>query len=110
MPVPPRTEGGQRCYGDTHLRRLSFMRNARDLGFEIAAIRALLELSQHPERPCANADSIARNHLHSIDDKIARLQVLRDGITGLLTACAKESVAECRVLERLTDELDQADR
>jgi MerR family mercuric resistance operon transcriptional regulator len=32
MPVPPRTEGGQRIYGEDHLKRLAFVRRSRELG------------------------------------------------------------------------------
>jgi len=39
MPKPPRTSGGQRRYGEDLLRRLLFIRHARDLGFEILDIR-----------------------------------------------------------------------
>lgn len=110
MPSPPRTEGGQRRYGETHLRLLSFVRNARDLGFDIPAIRALLKLSQNPEGPCANADAIARDHLASIDNKIMRLQALRDEIKGMLKDCASESIAGCRIIERLGDKLEEPTR
>ena len=60
LPPPPRSEGNRRLYGMRDLRRLSFIRHARDLGFEIDAIRTLLTLQDNPTQPCAEADSIAR--------------------------------------------------
>ena len=33
MPAPPRTDGHQRRYDEAHLKRLPFIRHARDLGF-----------------------------------------------------------------------------
>ena len=43
MPEPGRTEGGQRRYGDAELDRLAFIRHARELGFPLEDVRALLE-------------------------------------------------------------------
>ncbi len=50
MPQAPRTAGGQRRYGEKELRRLLFIRHARDLGFELDAVRSLLKLAGHPTR------------------------------------------------------------
>lgn len=63
MYVPGRTEGGQRRYAETELDRLSFIRHSRQLGFSLDAIRELLHLSDHPDRPCDEADAIARRQL-----------------------------------------------
>lgn len=35
LPKPSRSEGGRRMYGEDALRRLRFVRHARDLGFEM---------------------------------------------------------------------------
>ena len=51
LPAPPRSEGNRRSYEATDLRRLSFIRHARELGFEIEAIRALLTLQDDPAQP-----------------------------------------------------------
>ena len=59
MPQAPRTAGGQRRYGEKELRRLLFIRHARDLGFELDAVRSLLKLAGHPDAPCEAADAIA---------------------------------------------------
>ncbi|NJO35333.1 MAG: MerR family DNA-binding protein [Rhodospirillales bacterium] len=43
-PAPPRTEGRQRVYDSAHLKRLTFVRRSRDLGFSLDQIRELLGL------------------------------------------------------------------
>ena len=43
MPAPVRTAGGHRLYTRTHLDRLAFIRHARELGFPLEDVRALLE-------------------------------------------------------------------
>lgn len=51
LPAPPRSEGNRRLYDATDLRRLAFIRHARELGFEIDAIRALLSLQDARTNP-----------------------------------------------------------
>lgn len=102
LPSPPRSEGGQRRYDEEHLRRLAFVRHARDLGFEIDAIRELLAMAASPERGCGEAHAITRNHLADVEDRIARLEALRDELRTML-ACANGVVGECRIIEVLAD-------
>ena len=74
MPPPARTGSNYRDYIDEHLRRLNFIRHTRGLGFDIAEIRSLLDLSDHPDRDCADADRIATGHLNAVEAKISRLE------------------------------------
>lgn len=59
LPRPDRTLGNQRTYGEGTVRRLRFIRHARELGFEVDAIRTLLALADQPNRPCDEADTIS---------------------------------------------------
>jgi DNA-binding transcriptional MerR regulator len=43
--------------------RLNFIRHARDLGFEVDAIRELLAVTAEPQSSCHQADRIARGTL-----------------------------------------------
>lgn len=103
LPVADRTDSDRRVYGDSAVRRLTFIRHARQLGFEIADIRALLELSDLPERSCEAVDQIARRHLDDVNDRIARLSGLRDELTRMIDQCGRGAVADCRVLDTLSD-------
>lgn len=98
-----RTAGNQRRYSDAHLARLGFIRHARDLGLPLDAIRELVELSGHPEQPCAEADRIAREHLDKIRERIARLTRLEAELERIATRCAGDHVGECYVIESLAD-------
>jgi MerR family mercuric resistance operon transcriptional regulator len=44
MPKPPRTAGGHRVYREEHLKRLTFIRRSRELGFTLDQVRNLLLL------------------------------------------------------------------
>ena len=103
MPEPGRTEGGQRRYGDDELDRLAFIRHARQLGFSLEAIRELLDLSDHPHRPCLEADAIARRQLKQVEQRLARLEALRTELQRMVHECSGGQTADCRVLEVLRD-------
>lgn len=103
LPPPPRTEGGRRLYGKADVERLSFISHARELGFEIEAIRELLALVARPERPCAEVDAIARKHLAEVERRIARLSGLRDELSRMVGDCGHGRVGDCRVIEVLSD-------
>jgi len=103
MNEPDRTAGGQRRYVEADLDRLSFIRHSRQLGFSLVAIRELLELADHPSQSCADADSIARRQLKTVEQRILRLQALKKELKRMIAECAGGSVADCRVLEVLRD-------
>ena len=44
LPAPPHSAGGHRLYGEAHLKRLTFVRRGRELGFTLDDIRGLLGL------------------------------------------------------------------
>lgn len=77
MPEPWRTRTNRRHYGEPAAQRLRFIRHARELGFEIEAIRTLLALQEEPDRSCAEADTIARAPCRgrAADQKPARVTV-----------------------------------
>ncbi len=101
LPVPGRTPGNYRAYGASHLRRLSFIRRARGLGFSIEQVRELLGLADERDRPCAAVDAIAREHLAEVERKIDDLSALRRELDDLIGRCRRGTVAECRIIEAL---------
>jgi Cu(I)-responsive transcriptional regulator len=103
LPEPERSDGNQRRYDDVALRRLAFIRHARELGFTLDSIRGLLQLSDQPERPCADADAIAKARLVEVESRIQRLKSLRTELKRMVTACDGGTVAQCRVIETLAD-------
>jgi len=103
MPEPPRTEGRQRRYGASELSRLNFIRHARELGFEVEAIRELLAMSQNPEQSCEEADRIARRQMAEVDRRIEQLVALRTELQRMVEECSHGRVGECRVIQALND-------
>lgn len=103
LPPAPRSTGNQRRYDERARRRLGFIRHARELGFPLDAVRELLTLADEPDRPCAMVDAIARRQLDAVEHRIAHLEALRDELARMLSLCVAGSVADCRVLEALSD-------
>jgi DNA-binding transcriptional MerR regulator len=103
LPAPPRSDGNRRQYDAADLRRLAFIRHARELGFEIDAIRALLALQDEPDQSCAVADQIARARLVEVQQRIASLTALKAELERMLASCAHGRVEQCRVIEALSD-------
>ena len=101
LPLPPRTAGNYRTYSPTHVSRLTFARRARDLGFSIEQIRALLDLADHNDQSCEAVDAIAREHLAEVRRKLADLAALRRELEALIGQCRHDTIAECRILEAL---------
>lgn len=97
-----RTAGNQRRYSKAGLRRLSFIRHSRELGFHIDDIRELLELSEHPEYACANAHGIASRHLAETKAKISKLKKLEKELKRI-SSCDATTIGECAVIETLAD-------
>lgn len=102
-----RSQGNRRLYGAPDVHRLRFIRHARDLGFEIEAIRDLLALAAHRDSPCTAADALAAAHLRTIDDKIAQLTALRAEVALMLAADRHGTIADCRIIEALGEVCDR---
>ena len=100
-----RSAGNQRLYSGKSLERLAFIRHARDLGFTLKAIRDLLGLSDRPDQSCAAADIIAKEQLAAVKARIVQLTALKAELERMITQCSQGTIADCRVIESLSDHL-----
>jgi DNA-binding transcriptional MerR regulator len=103
LPPPLRTTANYRNYGSAQANRLAFIRQARGLGFDIADIRSLLDLGDDPEQDCGHVDQLASGHLRAVERKIEQLEQLRGELNRMLTQCRGGRVADCRIMEALSD-------
>ena len=104
MPKASRTAGNHRAYTRAHADRLAFIRHSRELGFPLDSVRTLLTLADDRERPCAEVDAIAREHLAAVRERIGLLRTLEAELSRMLDWCGRGQVAECRVIEVLADQ------
>ncbi len=101
--APPRTEGNQRRYDQPALDRLKFIAHARDMGFSMDSLKSMLRLAGHREAPCADVDALVAEHLAEVDARIAQLTRLRGELSSMLSDCHHGTVADCRIVEVLSD-------
>jgi DNA-binding transcriptional MerR regulator len=102
LPAPARSGANYRSYTDDDRKRLAFIRKSRALGFTIEQVRALLRLADRHAQSCAEVDRMAREHVHTIEAKIAALVALGDELRGLIAQCRRGTISECRILEALS--------
>lgn len=112
LPPAARSDAGQRHYGDSTLRRLTFIRRCRDFGFSIEQVRELVGLVDQPDRPCSEVRSIAAIHLAEVRRKLDELRALEGSLDAFVcscdTACAGGAAVDCTILEDLALPADRA--
>ena len=92
-----RTDGGQRRYHRSVLRRLAFIRAARHVGLSLDEIRAALETLPAARTPTkADWTRISRLWRERLDLEIDALVALRDGLDSCI-GCGCLSLQRCRI-------------
>lgn len=102
--APSRTSSDRRVYDDEAVKRLSFIKHARQLGFSVEAIRDLLDLADHPEGPCERANRLATAQLKQVEDKIRQLRALKKELVRMVDAACSGQASNCRVIEALSND------
>jgi MerR family transcriptional regulator, copper efflux regulator len=100
--IPPtsRTDAGYRVYTESDVRRLRFIHRAREFGFPMERIRALIGLWQGG-RPSREVKAIALAHLSELHAKIAELTAMADTVQHLADACHGDHRPDCPILRDL---------
>ena len=79
------------------LRRLAFVRAARNIGLSLEEVRdALASLPGNRTPTVADWTRVSRAWRTRLDEEIAALQALRDGLDGCI-GCGCLSLAKCRL-------------
>ena len=101
MPDPKRSDGGHRIYDEHHVRRLRFIRRARDLGFTLEEIKSLLALIDEERLTCAEVLAQTAKHLNDVRKKIAELRKMERKLNRLMGECDGDNRPECPIIEAL---------
>jgi MerR family mercuric resistance operon transcriptional regulator len=105
IPAPPRTVGRQRVYDSAHLKRLTFIRRGRELGFSLDEIRELLGLVRGHDLTCAEVKAMTEQHVTDIRRKIKDLRKLERVLTDLAAKCGGNTVPDCPIMDALSSSL-----
>lgn len=102
LPAPLRSVGRYRLYNSPDVRRLAFVRRARELGFTLDQVRALLALSAKDGRDaCTEVHNLAAEHLAEVRAKIADLRAMERILTDAVRRCAAGELPGCPIIDAL---------
>jgi len=92
-----RTSGGQRRYPRSVLRRLAFIRAARNVGLTLEEIRGeLARLPQSRTPTKADWNRISQDWRHRLTEQIQALTALREGLSSCI-GCGCLSLKACAI-------------
>lgn len=100
IPAPPR-RGRYRSYGAEDVARLGFVRRARELGFTLDEVRALLGLAAGGGASCAEVRDLAASHLEDVRGRIGDLRRMERVLTASVRACDAGQDPGCPLIQAL---------
>ncbi|MCJ2036601.1 Cu(I)-responsive transcriptional regulator [Methylobacterium sp. J-068] len=96
-----RTRSGYRLYVASDLHALRFVRRARDLGFAVEDIRALLALWHDRARASAEVRALALAHVTDLRRRIDALEDMARTLEDLAAHCGGDARPDCPILDDL---------
>lgn len=96
-----RASNGYRQYVTRDVERMQFLARSRTLGFSLEECRSLLDLYDDPTRASATVNTLARQHLEELDDKIRELTAMKQTLIDLVSRCPGNQSPDCAILDSL---------
>ncbi|MEH6501146.1 MAG: Cu(I)-responsive transcriptional regulator [Pseudoalteromonas distincta] len=103
IPEAIRSDAGYRHYSLPEVHSLRFIRRARDLGFSVEQISALLVLWRDQDRASADVKAMALSHAAGLKAKIAELQEMVQTLEHLADHCHGNDRPDCPILMDLAE-------
>jgi Cu(I)-responsive transcriptional regulator len=101
LTAAPRSAGNYRTYTEADVHTLRFVRRARDLGFDMAAIARLLTLWRDEHRSSAEVKRIAGDHIAVLRERIDQMQAMLRTLEHLSQHCHGDARPDCPILDDL---------
>lgn len=101
LPDVPRTEADYRVYQDRHVAALGFIKRARDLGFSLKQIEALMSMWHDQHRASADVKRLAQEHISLLEDKARQLQEMANTLKEWTQCCHGNDDPNCPILNSL---------
>lgn len=101
LPKPKRKESRYRIYDEMDLKRLLFIKRAKELGFSLKEIKELFGLRIDSEAKCGDVKHLAEHKLKDIEERLRDLKNIKNVLVKLINQCVCEEVStnECPILE-----------
>ena len=97
------TNTGYRNFSEFDLAKLQFLAKARKFDFSLNDCRELLALYENTERSSKEVKALTLEKIAKIDTKLSELQMLRDQLSTLATACHGDDKPNCPILDALSE-------
>jgi Hg(II)-responsive transcriptional regulator len=103
LPKPKRRESRYRVYDENDLKRLLFIKRAKELGFTLKEIKELFELRIDSDAKCGDVKNLTEHKLKDVDTRIRDLKKMKNVLVKLINQCINEEVSsnECPILESI---------
>lgn len=101
-----RSEAGYRFYNEADVRRVEFVKTARNIGFSLEDIAQLLSIRVDKQsHSCQEVTDLTQNKLNEVNAKIDELQSMRGTLEILLDSCCggPEKATHCSIMEALDE-------
>ncbi|HLX24569.1 MAG TPA: Cu(I)-responsive transcriptional regulator [Usitatibacter sp.] len=102
VPKAARSPSGYRHYRDADIHVLRFVRRARELGFSMKEIAALLGLWNNRRRASADVKRLAMKHVADLDARIAEMHAMKRTLERLASHCHGDERPDCPILDDLS--------
>jgi MerR family copper efflux transcriptional regulator len=99
VPGVARSDAGYRQYDEATVHTLGFIRRARDLGFGMKEIAALLALWRNKRRASAEVKRIALDHVQDLQRRIEAMQAMQRTLASLAERCHGDARPGCPILD-----------
>lgn len=96
-----RKDNGYRAYDEKDVSFLRFIGRARQLGFSLEDVAALLALYRDRNRSSEQVKQLALKHVAKLDRKIGEITAMRAVIADLAERCAGGDRPDCPILDEL---------
>lgn len=98
---PKRSQAGHRLYAESDLKRLTFVKRCRELGYTLEEIRNLLDLVDNQSYTCDQIHELTLEHLTEVNGKIRDLKKIAKSLKDMANQCEGSTTPACHVIDVL---------
>ena len=100
------TSTGYRSFSERDLAKLQFISKARKFDFSLDDCRELISLYENTERSSKEVKALTLLKIAEIDTKLSELNMLREQLSTLASACKGDDRPDCPILDVLSEKTD----
>ena len=102
---PVRNESGYRLYTPDVVKRITFIKNAQDMGFTLREIHELLNLRVENHSQCDEVRERTEKKIKQVENKINNLKMIKKALGKLVNTCSlNQSTGDCPILDAFYQE------